>query len=69
MLPIYLASPYYSFHSDFVQGLSIPKSLSPVTLYGVGALTMWRSTVLYLIILPELWQPVEFVWATVYFQF
>ena len=41
MLPIYLASPYYSFHSDFVQGLSIPKSLSPVTLYGVGAWTMW----------------------------
>ena len=28
-----------------------------------------RSTVLYLIILPELWPPVEFVWAAVNLQF
>ena len=28
-----------------------------------------RSTVVYLIILPELWPPVEFVWTTVYVQF
>ena len=28
-----------------------------------------RSTVVYLIILPELWPPVQFVWATVYLQF
>ena len=31
--------------------------------------TYKRSTVLYLVILPEIWPPVDFVWATVYLQF